>query len=145
MRASVLSSVRHLEVRDVPFPRVAPHEVLVRVGAVGLCGTDAHIFAGDANYNTDEYGQPIPLEVQPQTLGHEISGYVEEAGSEVHDLKSGDRVVVDQGLRILSHRRFASMRVLRGTRHHRTARRTGRVHRGAGSERDSYSQRTKYD
>ena len=85
MRASVLSRVRHLEVRDVPLPRMAPHEVLVRVGAVGLCGTDAHIFAGHANYNTDEYGQPIPFEVQPQTLGHEISGHVEEAGSEVHD------------------------------------------------------------
>ena len=105
MRASVLSRVRHLEVRDVPFPRVAPHEVLVRVGAVGLCGTDAHIFAGHANYNTDEYGQPIPFEVQPQILGHEISGYVEEAGSEVHDLKSGDRVVVDQGLNCISLQR----------------------------------------
>lgn len=105
MRASVLSRVRHLEVRDVPLPRMAPHEVLVRVGAVGLCGTDAHIFAGHANYNTDEYGQPIPLEVQPQTLGHEISGYVEEAGSEVHDLKSGDRVVVDQGLNCVSLQR----------------------------------------
>ena len=105
MRASVLSRVRHLEVRDVPLPRVAPHEVLVRVGAVGLCGTDAHIFAGHANYNTDEYGQPIPFEVQPQILGHEISGYVEEAGSEVHDLKSGDRVVVDQGLNCVSLQR----------------------------------------
>ena len=105
MRASVLSRVRHLEVREVPLPRVAPHEVLVRVGAVGLCGTDAHIFAGHANYNTDEYGQPIPFEVQPQILGHEISGYVEEAGSEVHDLKSGDRVVVDQGLNCVSLQR----------------------------------------
>lgn len=105
MRASVLSRVRHLEVRDVPLPRVAPHEVRVRVGAVGLCGTDAHIFAGHANYNTDEYGQPIPFEVQPQILGHEISGYVEEAGSEVHDLKSGDRVVVDQGLNCISLQR----------------------------------------
>jgi len=105
MRASVLSRVKHIEVRDVPFPTVAPNEVLVRVGAVGLCGTDAHIFAGHANYNTDEYGQPIPFEVQPQVLGHEISGYIEEAGREVRDLKSGDRVVVDQGLNCVSMRR----------------------------------------
>jgi L-iditol 2-dehydrogenase len=105
MRASVLSRVRYLEVRDVPLPRVAPHEVLVRVGAVGLCGTDARIFAGHANYNTDEYGQPIPFDIQPQVLGHEISGYVEEAGNEVRDLKSGDRVVVDQGLNCVSMRR----------------------------------------
>ena len=105
MRASVLSRVEHLEVRDVPFPSVAPNEVLVRVSAVGLCGTDAHIFAGHANYHTDEYGQPIPFDVEPQVLGHEISGYVEETGSEVADLKSGDRVVVDQGLNCISMRR----------------------------------------
>ncbi|MDX6382711.1 MAG: L-iditol 2-dehydrogenase [Blastocatellia bacterium] len=105
MRASVLARVKYLEVRDVPFPRVAANQVLVRVGAVGLCGTDAHIFAGHANYNTDEYGQPIPFDVQPQVLGHEISGYIEEAGSEVRDLKAGDRVVVDQGLNCVSMRR----------------------------------------
>ena len=98
MRAGVLCGVEHLEVRDVPAPISGPHEVVVRVSAVGLCGTDAHIFAGHANYNTDEYGQPIPFEVDPQILGHEISGCIEEVGSEVRDLKPGDRVVVDQGL-----------------------------------------------
>lgn len=105
MRASVLSRVEHLEVRDVPFPSVAPNEVLVRVSAVGLCGTDAHIFAGHANYHTDEYGQPIPFDVEPQVLGHEISGYVEETGSQVSDLKPGARVVVDQGLNCVSVQR----------------------------------------
>ena len=105
MRASVLSRVEYLEVRDVPVPRVAPNEVLVRVGAVGLCGTDAHIFAGHANDNTDEYGQPIPFDVEPQVLGHEISGYVEETGRDVKDLKTGDRVVVDQGLNCVSMQR----------------------------------------
>jgi L-iditol 2-dehydrogenase len=105
MRASVLSRIENLEVRDVPVPGVGPHEVLVRVGAVGLCGTDAHIFAGHANYNTDEYGQPIPFEVQPQVLGHEISGYVEEVGDNVSDLKAGDKVVIDQGLNCVSMRR----------------------------------------
>jgi threonine dehydrogenase-like Zn-dependent dehydrogenase len=98
MRAGVLCGVEHLEVRDVPAPACGPHEVVVRVSAVGLCGTDAHIFAGHANYNTDEYGQPIPFDVDPQILGHEISGCIEEVGSEVRDLKPGDRVVVDQGL-----------------------------------------------
>ncbi|HEY6045692.1 MAG TPA: alcohol dehydrogenase catalytic domain-containing protein [Pyrinomonadaceae bacterium] len=89
----------------MPVPRIAPNEVLVRVGAVGLCGTDAHIFAGHANYNTDEYGQPIPFDVQPQVLGHEISGYVEEVGTSVNDLKAGDRVVIDQGLNCMSMQR----------------------------------------
>ena len=105
MRASVLCGVEHLEVRDVPAPGCEPHEVLIRVSGVGLCGTDAHIFAGHANYNTDEYGQPIPFEVQPQILGHEISGVVEEAGREVIDLKPGDRVVIDQGLNCKSLKR----------------------------------------
>ena len=98
MRAGVLCGVEHLEVRDVPAPVSEPHAVIVRVSAVGLCGTDAHIFAGHANYNTDEYGQPIPFDVDPQILGHEISGCIEEVGSKVRDLKPGDRVVVDQGL-----------------------------------------------
>jgi L-iditol 2-dehydrogenase len=79
--------------------------VLVRVAAVGLCGTDAHIFAGHANYNLNEFGQPIPLVLQPQILGHEITGRIDEVGSAVDDLKSGDRVVVDQGLNCVSRRR----------------------------------------
>ena len=79
--------------------------MLIRVSAVGLCGTDAHIFAGHANYNTNEYGQQIPLAVQPQILGHEITGVVEQVGSSVSDLREGDRVVVDQGLNCVSRRR----------------------------------------
>jgi len=105
MKATVLCDVRRLELRDIPRPVISPYEVLVRVTAVGLCGTDAHIFAGHANYNTNEYGQPIPLVVQPQILGHEITGVIEEVGSAVGDLREGDRVVVDQGLNCVSRRR----------------------------------------
>ena len=107
MRAGVLCGIERIEVRNIPIPALLPHEVLVRVSAVGLCGTDAHIFAGHANYNTDEYGQPVPFDVQPQILGHEISGCIEEVGSEVHDLKVGDRVIIDQGLNCVSLRRTA--------------------------------------
>lgn len=105
MKASVLYDISRVELRDVPCPVVSPYEVLVRTTAVGLCGTDAHIFAGHANYNTNEYGQPISLAVQPQILGHEISGVIEEAGSAVADLRAGDRVVIDQGLNCVSRRR----------------------------------------
>jgi threonine dehydrogenase-like Zn-dependent dehydrogenase len=107
MRACVLRDVGTLEVTDVPRPVGGPHDVLVRVGAVGLCGTDLHIFGGEANYNTDDRGRPIPLAQEPQILGHEIAGVVEEAGSEVRDLKAGDRVVLDQGLSCVSRRREA--------------------------------------
>jgi threonine dehydrogenase-like Zn-dependent dehydrogenase len=105
MKASVLCDVQRLEVREVPRPVISPYEVLVRTTAVGLCGTDAHIFAGHANYNTNEAGQQIPLSVQPQILGHEITGVIEEAGHAVTDLRPGDRVVIDQGLNCVSRRR----------------------------------------
>jgi threonine dehydrogenase-like Zn-dependent dehydrogenase len=105
MRASVLCDVGRLEVRDVPRPPMASHEVLVRVSAVGLCGTDSHIFAGHANYNTDERGFPVPLAAEPQVLGHEICGSIEAKGNEVHDLQVGERVVLDQGLNCRSMRR----------------------------------------
>jgi L-iditol 2-dehydrogenase len=105
MKASVLYDVGRLEVRDVPCPAISPYEVLVKTTAVGLCGTDAHIFAGHANYNTNEYGQPISLAVQPQILGHEISGVIEEAGNAIKDLRAGERVVIDQGLNCVSRRR----------------------------------------
>lgn len=105
MKASVLCDVQRLEVRDIPRPVISPYEVLIRVAAVGLCGTDVHIFAGHANYNTNEYGQPIPLALQPQILGHEITGMVEQVGSAVSDLREGDRVVIDQGLNCVSRRR----------------------------------------
>src|SRR4026208_1349838 len=105
MKASVLCDVQRLEVRDIPRPAISPYEVLIRVAAVGLCGTDVHIFAGHANYNTNEYGQAIPLALQPQILGHEIPGVVEQAGGAVTDLREGDRVVVDQGLKCVSRRR----------------------------------------
>ena len=105
MKASVLCDVGRLEVRDVPKPDVSPYDVLVRVAAVGICGTDSHIFAGHANYNTDAQGRPIPLNVEPQILGHEINGHVVEKGSEVKDLEVGDHVIIDQGLNCISSRR----------------------------------------
>ncbi len=114
MKASVLCDIERIEVRDVPRPIISAHEVLVRVRAVGLCGTDAHIFAGHANYNTNERGLPIPLALQPQILGHEVSGLLAEVGNAVHDLQVGDRVVVDQGLNCVSRYREHGITVLPG-------------------------------
>jgi L-iditol 2-dehydrogenase len=98
MKACVLCDVGRVEVREISRPEVLPHQVLIRISAVGICGTDAHIFAGHANYNIDESGEKIPLASQPQILGHEISGQIEEIGSEVRGFRPGDRVLVDQGL-----------------------------------------------
>ena len=98
MNACVLCDVGRMEIREIPRPRLSPHGVVVRTAAVGICGTDAHIFAGHANYNVDASGAKIPISREPQILGHEISGQIEEVGSEVKGLQPGERVVVDQGL-----------------------------------------------
>jgi threonine dehydrogenase-like Zn-dependent dehydrogenase len=105
MKACVLCDVGRIEVREVPQPRVGACDVLLRIAAVGICGTDAHIFSGHANYNTDSAGKNIPLSAQPQILGHEISGQVAEVGGEVRDLAVDDRVVMDQGLNCVSTNR----------------------------------------
>ena len=105
MRAAVLTGVGRMELQSVPVQAPGPHDIRVRVTAVGLCGTDFHIFEGHSNYHTDERGLPIPLQVAPQILGHEIVGIVEERGSEVRSPGVGDQVVVDQGINCVSARR----------------------------------------
>lgn len=105
MKAAVLCDVGRIEIRDVRTPDPGPRDVLLRISAVGLCGTDLHIFAGHGNYNRDARGQPIRLGEQPQVLGHEIAGIVEATGADVHDLRPGDRVVVDQGRSCVSEGR----------------------------------------
>jgi L-iditol 2-dehydrogenase len=105
MKACVLFDVGRIEVREVERPKISALDVMVRISAVGICGTDTHIFAGHANYNTDAGGNRIPLAVHPQILGHEISGLVEEVGIDVRDLAPGDRVVIDQGLNCQSAHR----------------------------------------
>jgi L-iditol 2-dehydrogenase len=97
MRAAVLTAVGRMEVRDMPVPPLRADEVRVRVQAVGLCGTDLHIFQGHANYNRDARGRLVPLAESPQVLGHEIAGTIEERGAAVRGLAAGDRVVLDQG------------------------------------------------
>ena len=102
MRAAVLVAPGRMEIRDVPQSNPGPGEVLLRVAACGLCGTDFHIFSGHGNYHSDASGRLVPLEESPQILGHEFVGVVEERGSGVGDLKPGDLVVVDQGRNCVS-------------------------------------------
>ncbi|WNM63663.1 L-threonine 3-dehydrogenase [Candidatus Nitrospira neomarina] len=75
---------------DCPDPRPGPSEVLVRVQATSLCGTDAHI------YNWDEWASHrIHL---PRIIGHEMFGEVVEVGREVSSVKVGDRVAAESHL-----------------------------------------------
>jgi L-iditol 2-dehydrogenase len=106
MKAAFLEDVEKMVVRQTPDPTASPHEVIVRVRAVGVCGTDLHLFRGQGNYNLDSKGQPIPLTVQPQILGHEFCGEIAEVGRAVKDLRVGDWVVCDQGRNCYSQGRY---------------------------------------
>jgi threonine dehydrogenase-like Zn-dependent dehydrogenase len=94
----VLEDVEKFTLRSLPVPVPGDREVLIRVGAVGICGTDLHIFHGLANYCRDSRGLPIPLSLKPQVLGHEFCGWVTAVGSSVRRCKVGDLVTVDQFL-----------------------------------------------
>jgi propanol-preferring alcohol dehydrogenase len=83
MKAAQLVAPGRLEIRDVAVPEPAAGEVLVRVGAAGMCGSDVHIVhSGKAMF-------PLPL-----TLGHETAGVVEKLGAGVKGLQPGQRVLV---------------------------------------------------
>ena len=105
MRACALVAPRRLELLDVPSPSLGAHDVRVAPAAVGVCGTDFHIFSGESNFHFDANGRAIPFAESPQILGHEITGTVVEAGKAVRDVRVGARVVVDQGRNCQSERR----------------------------------------
>ena len=84
MKALVLSAYKHLAIEDVPVPHPADDELLVRVKACGICGSDVHGFDGST-------GRRIP----PIVMGHEAAGIVEAVGSRVTEFRAGDRVTFD--------------------------------------------------
>lgn len=84
MKSLMLEEYGKLAVADVPQPRPGEHEVLIRVAACGICGSDVHGFDGSS-------GRRIP----PLVMGHEASGVVVEAGPGVTEFKPGDRVTFD--------------------------------------------------
>ncbi|MFB0986161.1 MAG: alcohol dehydrogenase catalytic domain-containing protein [Phycisphaerales bacterium] len=105
MKASMLVDTKRMEVREIADPVVHPQEVLVRLEAVGICGSDVHVYGGHVNWNVDASGASIPFSSQPQILGHEMVGVVVDHGREVTDLELGDRVVLDQGINCASRGR----------------------------------------
>lgn len=84
MKALLLSSYRHLELADLPTPQPRPDEVLIRVAACGICGSDVHGYDGSS-------GRRIP----PLVMGHEAAGAIESVGSAVKNFAPGDRVTFD--------------------------------------------------
>ena len=78
-----------LQLEDLPKPQIsAPDDVIVRIGAAGLCRTDLHIIEGVWKDIQDPQGTLLPY-----VLGHENAGWVEEVGSAVRTVKPGDAVI----------------------------------------------------
>lgn len=86
-RAAVLTAPKTLEIREFPLRSIGPDEILVKVEACGVCGTDIHC------YNSDPFG------LAPNVLGHEGTGTVLEVGKDVKmdsvgkPVRVGDRIV----------------------------------------------------
>src|SRR5271154_2966712 len=84
MKALVLKEYRRFAVEDFAVPVLQPDEVLVRVRACGICGSDVHGMDGSS-------GRRIP----PIIMGHEAAGGISPVGNRVADWKSGDKVTFD--------------------------------------------------
>ena len=84
MKALVLEAYNKLVYKNFPDPVVADDEVLVKVEAVGICGSDVHGMDGST-------GRRIP----PLVMGHEAAGTIKELGLNVKDWNVGDRVTFD--------------------------------------------------
>ena len=84
MNALLLTEYMKLELVDFPEPELGPDDVLVRVRACGICGSDVHGFDGSS-------GRRNP----PLIMGHEAAGEVAKLGTNITDLNIGDRVTFD--------------------------------------------------
>jgi len=84
MKALLLTQYGHLELAELPDPQPGPGEVLIRVAACGICGSDVHGYDGSS-------GRRIP----PIVMGHEAAGVVTAAGAGVSEFAKGDRVTFD--------------------------------------------------
>jgi len=87
MDAAILTSPRSMSYAPVPVPHLDPDQVLVRVSAVGVCGSDVHYY---------EHGRIGPYVVEsPLVLGHELSGRIEEVGADIDPSRVGERVAIE--------------------------------------------------
>lgn len=86
MKSAVFFGKHNLKIEEIEKPLAKEDEVIIKVAACGICGTDIHIFEGDEGAAATPSGT---------VLGHEFAGVVESVGENVSDIKPGDRVCVD--------------------------------------------------
>lgn len=89
-KAFYMTGIEKLEQGEAPMPSVKPDGVIIKLKAVGICGSDLHYYT---------HGRIGDCIVEPPfILGHECAGEVVEVGSEVTNLKVGDRVCMEPGV-----------------------------------------------
>jgi threonine dehydrogenase-like Zn-dependent dehydrogenase len=86
MKTAVFYGGPDVRIEEMATPRPAAGEVLVRVAAAGICGSDLHYYRGE-----DPWGSAV----WPQRLGHELAGMVEEVGPGVTGFVPGQRVGIE--------------------------------------------------
>jgi L-gulonate 5-dehydrogenase len=85
MKALCVHSANNLVIEDRPMPSISSSdEVLIKVKAAGICGSDVHVYHGTS-----------PVATYPRVIGHEVAGEIIEKGSNVVEFNLGDRVVID--------------------------------------------------
>ncbi|XP_068635001.1 sorbitol dehydrogenase-like [Aristolochia californica] len=88
--AAWLVAINTLKIQPFKLPSLGPHDVKIRMKAVGICGSDVHFL------KTMQLASYIVKE--PMVIGHECAGVIEEVGSEVKHLVAGDRVAIEPGI-----------------------------------------------
>jgi (R,R)-butanediol dehydrogenase/meso-butanediol dehydrogenase/diacetyl reductase len=97
MRAAVYHGARDIRIEDVPRPRPQSGELLVRVHANGICGTDASEFAGPQMYPL-HHRHTLTGHQGPLIPGHEFAGTIAEIGEGVEGWREGEAVVTGAAL-----------------------------------------------
>ena len=86
MKAAIFYGPGDIRLEEISLPKISDQEVLVKVKAAGICGSDLHFYGG-----TTESFAPAPGSI----LGHELSGEVVKVGDKIHDIEIGDRVGIE--------------------------------------------------
>ena len=81
MKQQLMKAAGDMELRDVPIPEPGPDEVRIKIGRIGICGSDIHVWHGKH-----------PFTLFPVVQGHEFCGHLDAAGADVTDLRPGTLV-----------------------------------------------------
>lgn len=95
MKAAVYHGQRDLRVESMPDPTPGPGEMIIKVGACGICGTDLEEYTVGPLFIPKDEPHPLTGRMLPMIMGHEFAGEVVETGKGVTAFKTGDRIGPD--------------------------------------------------